>query len=1103
MEAAQAPAEPTERHVEVPASSSTFATNKITTSKYTYWSFLPKNLYEQFHKVANIYFLTIAVLQATPVISVSGGVPNILLPLSFVLTVSAVKDYLEDYKRRKSDQEENQKEVQLIADSTWKSTKWEDLQVGNIVKVLENEYFPADLVLLSSSDSKGFCYVETKNLDGETNLKHKSALKELNSVYQTEAQLGDLSLDINCDLPNSQIYTFQGTLQLGQDIHPLDHNQILLRGSSLRNTKHVIGVVIYTGHETKLMKNSAAVRFKYSMVENMMSSQIMYVILLQVTLCLFCALYYTLWFWMTEDDTEQYLDLDSHHNNLFAQFIIAFFSWMLLFTNFVPISLIVTLEMVKYFQAFFIAWDLGLYYEETDTPATVQSSSLNEELGQITHVFSDKTGTLTCNLMEFRKFSVLGQTYGSSQHASGDDKQPFVDFVHPGFEPTPEIMHFMWILAVCHTVIAETNEEGKIVYKAASPDELALVEAAKYFKVQFLRRDENEVVISVDGTEERIALLNVLEFTSDRKRMSVVVRTADGRILLLCKGADTVLKERLSHDAHVEMTEKHLEDFANEGLRTLVIAEKEWEEGEYRAWNDRWEAALRNIADRERLKTELSDEAETGLTLSGATAIEDKLQEGVPTTIAALKKAGIRVWMLTGDKIETAINIGYSCSLLTPHMPHITITGSSRRNVRQQLYEARQALKIESASSCAVIISGEALETLQGDSLRDFVKIAEKCESVLCCRVSPQQKAFIVTSMIKLRGGIRALAIGDGANDVNMITAAHVGVGIAGLEGTQAVRASDFSIAQFRFLQRLMFVHGHECYRRNSALICYNFYKNMLLVLPLFWYGTMSTFSGILLYNMWTYNFYNMFYCFLPIFIYALTDKEKPYEELESTPKYYRPGLRQELFGTAVFWQSILEAALKSIVICFLVFSAVCFYTGDRHNGKDSNIWMGSLTMFLCVVIVSNLRIIKFSYSVSWISIVVIIASTGSYILTHFIMLEWLPIVVILDNYDMRGSLSQMLTNPNVYNVLILLAAICFMFYPIVTYAIELYQILRRKGPSPDDSAAESDTDDTPLLGAPERYSRYTGVISRKHTGFAFSQEAGHAPQITEKLNQR
>lgn len=1101
MEASQPQA--SERHVTVPRSAPAFLTNKITTSKYTYWSFLPKNLYEQFHKVANIYFLAIAVLQATPVISVSGGVPNILLPLSFVLTVSAVKDFLEDYKRRQSDKEENQKEVQVISNSAWKATKWEDLHVGDLVKVLENEYFPADLVLLSSNDEKGFCYVETKNLDGETNLKHKSALKELNSVYQTEAELGDLALDINCDPPNSRIYDFKGTLQLGQDVHSLENNQVLLRGSSLRNTKWVIGVVVYSGHDTKLMQNSSAVRFKYSMVENMMSSQIIYVILMQITLCLFCALYYTLWFWMTEDDTEQYLDLDSHHNNLFAQFIIAFFSWMLLFTNFVPISLIVTLEMVKYFQAFFISWDLGLYYEETDMPATVQSSSLNEELGQITHVFSDKTGTLTCNLMEFRKFTVRGTAYGSSQHSSGEEKQPYVDFVHPGFETTPEILHFMWILAICHTVIAEVTEEGKVLYKAASPDELALVEAAKYFGVKFLRREDNEVVISVNGTEERVALLNVLEFTSDRKRMSVIIRTEEGRILLLCKGADTVLKERISQAEHVEATEKQLEDFANEGLRTLVIAEKEWEEGQYRGWNERWEAALRNIADRDRLKEELADEAETGLMLSGATAIEDKLQDGVPPTIAALKKAGIRVWMLTGDKLETAVNIGYSCALLTPHMPHITITGHNRRNVRQQLYEARQALKIENASSCAVIISGDALETLQGDSLRDFVKIAEKCESVLCCRVSPQQKAFIVNSMIKLRKGIRALAIGDGANDVNMITAAHVGVGIAGLEGTQAVRASDFSIAQFRFLQRLMFVHGHECYRRNSALICYNFYKNMLLVLPLFWYGTMSAFSGFLLYNMWTYNFYNMFYCFLPIFVYALTDKEKPYDELESTPKYYRPGLRQELFSTSIFWLSILEAALKSIVICFLIFAAVCFYTGDRNNGKDSNVWMGSLTMFFCAVIISNLRIIKFSYSVSWISIVVIAASTGSYILTHFIMLEWLPISVILDNYDMRGALPKMFTNPNVYNSLILASAICFMFYPIVMYTLELYQVLKRKGPLPDDSGAESDADDNPLLGDQERFSRYTGVISRKHTGFAFSQEAGHAPQITDRLNQR
>lgn len=585
--------------------------------------------------------------------------------------------------------------------------------------------------------------------------------------------------------------------------------------------------------------------------------------------------------------------------------------------------------------------------------------------------------------------------------------------------------------------------------------------------------------------------------------MSVIVKSEDERIWLLCKGADVVLMERVAQADYAENTNKQLEDFANEGLRTLVVAEKEWEEGEYNEWNQRWQAALATIEDRDRLTSELADEAETGLRLLGATAIEDKLQEGVPTTIASLKKAGIRVWMLTGDKLETAVNIGYSCALLTPHMPHITINGTSRRVVKQQLYEARQALKSEMALSCALIITGDALETIQGDTIKDFVKIAEKCESVLCCRVSPQQKAFIVNAMVKWKGGIRALAIGDGANDVNMINAAHVGVGIAGLEGTQAVRASDFSIAQFRYLQRLMFVHGHECYRRNSALICYNFYKNMLLVLPLFWYGALSAFSGMLLYNQWTYNFYNMFYCFFPIFVYALTDKERPFEELESSPKYYKPGLKQELFNTAVFWQAIVEATLGSVVICFLIVSAVCFYTGDRNNGKDSNIWMGSLTLYLCVVIISNLRIIQFSYSVSWVSILFIIFSVVSFIFTHFLLLEWLPISVFLDNYDMRGAFPKMFTNPNAYNALLLAAAICFMFYPIVMYGVELFQVLKRRGPRPEDAEAESDSDDNPLLGEQEKYSRYTGVLSRKHTGFAFSQEAGHAPQITDRLTQR
>lgn len=1089
MDPAPAADSPPERVISTPAAlPSPFPHNHIRTSKYTYWSFLPKNLYEQFHKVSNLYFLFNVILQVIPQISVSDSVPTIVVPLLFLLTLSAIRDFVEDYRRWKSDAEENNKKVEVRGEGGWEQREWREVKVGDVLRVKENEYFPADLVLITTQDEKGICYVETKNLDGETNLKHKSALQTLQNLYYSEDQLSTLACTITCDPPNNKIYKFQGKITINDTAYSLDQEQMLLRGCSLRHTRWITAIVIYTGHDTKMLQSSIQVRFKYSHMEDQLTQYIVIVILMQLAMCVICASYYTLWYWLTEDDTEQYLDLDSSHNNLWAQFFIAFGTWMLIFTSFVPISLIVTLEMVKYFQGLFIAWDLGLYYEETDTPATVQTSNLNEELGQITHIFTDKTGTLTANEMVFRKFSAYGRTYGTSQHMS--PRPASLDFVDPDYRSSAEMLDFMRILAVCHTINSEPgpNPGDDVVYKAASPDELALVEAAKYFGVRFMSRTEDhQIHLEVDGHPETLTLLQVLEFTSERKRMSVIVELEDGTIKLMCKGSDAEIKDRLEDGENVEITERHLEEFANEGLRTLMIAEKEWDRASYDAWRQQWDSALLSISDRETLKSQLANEAEAGLRLSGATAIEDRLQEGVPTSIAALKKAGISVWMLTGDKMETAVNVGFACSMLSPHMEMVRIDGKTKREVRSQLSQARFVSK-SSSSPFVLVITGEALEVLQPD-LKDLLKIAEKCETVLCCRITPHLKALIVESAIRYNPKIRALAIGDGANDVNMITTAHIGVGIAGQEGTEAVRASDFSIAQFRFLKRLLFVHGRECYRRNAVVVWYNFYKNMLLVLPLFWYGTMSAFSGQILYNMWTYNFYNMSYAFFPIFLYALFDKEMPLEELEENPKYYKPGRDETGFNKWVFWQGIGEAAIKSVLICYLTFFSVCYYTGDESNGKDPNIWLGGVTMYCVIVLIANLYVLRFSYMINWLFVLFWLFSVGSFFLTHFIITEWLPIGVWLDNYDMRGATYSLFKNPNTYSVVVLLIAVCFMFYPIVRYVVELIELFRKRAAQIVPPAGENESDDDPLLPNKERFSRYTGVISRAHSGFAFSQE--------------
>ena len=1029
---------------------SVFPTNFISTCKYNLLTFLPKNLWTQFHKLANVYFLCASVLQCIPKVTTSDGIPNILLPLLFVLIISGVKDALEDLKRRKSDKEENSRKALLRKDGNWVETPWMDLCIGDIIKVHIDESFPTDMVLLSSSEPSGIAYVETKNLDGETNLKHKQAEKSCQSAFAQDSALDSVSGRVKCQGPNSMIYEFSGLLYVQEAPIILSYQQFLLRGSGLRNTDWVVGIAVYTGHETKIMLNSPNSRTKFSRVEQQMNKQIIYIFLLQIAICLLAGICYILELWVTESATDQYLDMNKSFDDMAFLFLIIFLSWVLTFTNFVPISLIVTLEMVKFFQAFFISWDLDIYCAATDIPTSVQSSNLNEELGQINYVFSDKTGTLTQNVMDFRKLSVKGVSYGTDARMEKTEKVPHVDFVDREFMGKirgKDEMELMYFLAVCHTLLAE-EKEGKLEYKASSPDELALVYGAGYFGVTFLGRDKDQnVLLDVHGTRVLVKILNIIEFNSDRKRMTVIAEFPDSTIKVLCKGADSVILSRSLPSSYTPITLNQLEDYASKGLRTLLYASRQLTRYEYEQWNQDYQTAMTDLNQREKLIDSLAERVESDLTLIGATAIEDKLQENVPETIAFLRSAGIKVWVLTGDKVETAVNIGYSCALLTRDMGSFVVDGKRTQEVESQLKAALQSILAEGENSpYALIVTGEALLRALSPKLSSaFFEVAAKCSVVLACRVSPQQKADIVSLVIASNPKVRALSIGDGANDVSMITAAHVGVGISGLEGQQAVRASDYAVGQFSYLKKLLFVHGRECYRRNATLICYNFYKNVLLVMPLFWYGCLSQFSGQSLYNMWTAQLFNLFYASLPIMVFALFDRKESYTQLLTHPSHYQIGLHDQLFGNLRFWMWIIEGIFSSLALLFVVMYAMCQYSDDRVDGTMENMWVGGMELYALIVILVNIKVLMFSFRHFWFSILIILVSIGSYFLTTFLVVEWLPLSDFFDNWDMRQSSFRIFTSPTAYSVAVLLIIATIIGFPVGNLLIEFYSVLKQQ----------------------------------------------------------
>lgn len=514
----------------------------------------------------------------------------------------------------------------------------------------------------------------------------------------------------------------------------------------------------------------------------------------------------------------------------------------------------VTVEIVKYYHAFLINSDLDIYYEPTDTPAVCRTSSLVEELGQIEYIFSDKTGTLTCNVMEFRQCSITGICY--ADEIPEDKRATIQDGVEVGLHDfnrlqenlknhhtSETIDEFLTLLSICHTVIPEQkgDKPNEIKYQAASPDEGALVEGAVKLGYQFMARRPRAVTISVHGEERTYELLNVCEFNSTRKRMSTIFRCPDGKIKLYCKGADTVILERLApNNPMVDTTLQHLEDYATEGLRTLCLAMREIPESEYKQWSAIFEKAATTINNRGDELDKAAELIEKDMYLLGATAIEDRLQDGVPDTIHTLQTAGIKIWVLTGDRQETAINIGMSCKLISEDMTLVIINEETMQATRESLNNKLLALQNQKdgntdVETLALVIDGRSLTfALEKELEKTFLELAVICKAVICCRVSPLQKALVV-KLVKRHTSALLLAIGDGANDVSMIQAAHVGVGISGMEGLQAARSADVSIGQFRYLRKLLLVHGAWSYQRISKVILYSFYKNITLYMTQFW----------------------------------------------------------------------------------------------------------------------------------------------------------------------------------------------------------------------------------------------------------------------------
>nr|XP_037870824.1 probable phospholipid-transporting ATPase IA isoform X3 [Bombyx mori] len=968
-----------------------FVSNRISTAKYSVPSFVPLFLFEQFRRYSNCFFLLIALLQQIPDVSPTGRWTT-LTPLILILSVSAIKEIVEDFKRHRADDETNRRLVEVLRERRWVAIRWEHLQIGDICKVLNNQFFPADLVLLASSEPQGISFIETSNLDGETNLKIRQAQPDTARLDAAPA-LADFRATVQCEPPNRHLYEFNGLLkEANVKTLPLGLDQMLLRGAMLRNTAWVHGVVVYTGHETKLMKNSTKAPLKRSSIDRQTNTHILMLFIILLALSLLSAGFNE--FWM-RNHNDWYIGLEEAQN---AHFGFNFLTFLILYNNLIPISLQVTAEIVRFFQAKFISMDSEMYDPASDTAAMARTSNLNEELGMVRYVFSDKTGTLTQNVMVFHKCTIAEVIYSRPGPTERLEDTPLYQNLTREHPTAPVIREFLIMLAICHTVIPETKGDT-VDYHAASPDERALVTGAAAFGFSFCTRTPSHVHVRALGDTLRYQLLHVLDFTSARKRMSVIVRTPEGTIKLYCKGADSVIYSRLSGGDSAPFaaaTLAHLEHFAAEGLRTLVFAVADIPEQVYQDWSNTYHKASIAIQDREQKIEEAADLVENNLRLLGATAIEDKLQDGVPETIAALLKANINVWVLTGDKQETAINIAHSARLIHTAMPLLILNEDSLDGTRESM--SRHAIdfgdNLRKQNDVALVIDGKSLKYAMGcDLKKDFLDLCISCKVVVCCRVSPIQKAEVVELVSGATGAV-TLAIGDGANDVAMIQRASVGVGISGVEGLQAVCASDYSIAQFRFLLRLLLVHGAWNYSRISKLILYSFYKNICLYVIELWFAIYSAWSGQILFERWTIGFYNVIFTALPPFAIGLFDKLCSPEIMLRHPILYIPSQQGLLFNVRVFWVWAVNALLHSVLLFWLPVALA-----DHHvlwsSGKDGGYLVLGNLVYTYVVLTVCLKAGLATHSWTWVTHVSIWGSLALWLLFLLIYSNIYPTILI------------------------------------------------------------------------------------------------------------
>ena len=1085
-----------------------FSSNEIDTRKYNIFTFLPKALFFQFARPANIYFLICAILQCIPMISPLNPLTAVL-PIVIVLSASLIREGMEDYARGKLDRQQNNEKCERFNSEKkiWEETRSGNLYVGDIISIKENDTFTADIILIDSNLPEGICYVETGTLDGEKTLKLKEALKLTGSLYNIQ---GKKSNEFNmqgvvfADRPNPELYQLNGKMHLKYNNNttiseelkvvdiPLDSKQLLLKGAKLKNTQWVIGIVVYSGSNCKIMKNAKDPVTKYSSVEKLMNQALILIFIFQGILCIICAVLRG--YYYKKNNLDKANDNKSFGYTMYGyttESVFNYFTYLLLLNTLIPISLIITMEVVKIFQGYFMEKDQYSYSKIRKKFLRVNSVSLNEECGLVNYVFTDKTGTLTCNKMVF-KFCVIGETcYQYIRDAIEEDNEkekklreeeniiPYKNYeMFDNFNNTMKslnfnnnseiiissdadaeiklelkstrdlIEQFWYALALCHTCSIQLDEKGVEEYACVSPDSIELVKAAKNQGWELIESGSTSIKrIKLGNNDNNVVdfeRLELIEFSSDRKRETVIVKEKENTnsvIKLYIKGADSIIEERLSRNTPKNILNQckyYVNKFSVLGFRTLFIAMKILSQEEYNKFSSDLKEAQMSLENKDEKVAEVYNSIEKNLILLGATIVEDKLQDLVPETIRDLRLAKVKVWMLTGDKMNTAYNIGLSCNLISKKMKTFNIKGKEKK-VNKELEdinkEERDQVILDFAKeyqgfrnnydslakpSFGILVDEKALLTVSQDEQiqKIFLEIAKDAETVICCRVSPLQKSQVVKMMKNYDNKGITLAIGDGGNDVPMIMEAHIGVGIYGEEGLRAVQSSDYAVGEFKILRELLFSHGRMNNVRNSECIHYFFFKNFVETFNHFIFGFYNNFTGQTIIDDWFITLYNLLFTSLPLGTKAILDIDICRDDgniiYKMLPFMYKENRDNPIFTLEKFIFNLIKGLCYSLINTLFVIYSI-YHIQINENGQMAGLWFMSVDIYTNILIIVTTTLLITTKYHTWIHFVIL------FIVTFFAYILFILIVHQLTVFNSVGTMQVAFTSPVMWLNIILI----------------------------------------------------------------------------------